>query len=458
MKIWRIVFFGTDDFSAPILRELLKMPEIKVVAVVTKSDSRKSRGSKIESPEVAKIAREFNSRNQRDSSARDKSLAQNDKSIKIFQPIKLREIEPELRELKPDAGVLVAYGKIIPQSTINIFEKEFGDNLDYATPGRMTNLSENSRDSSLTVQNDDVQVSRVEHKICSRLAEENSREGSLDCARGDSCNVSRKAGVGIINFHPSHLPKLRGPSPIETVILNGERETGLSLMKLAKEMDAGPILYQEKISLSGRETAPELYEKFAGRGVKLFREKLVGILNGDYPAVSQNDSEATYCHLIAKTDGEINPRNETAEEIERKIRAFLAWPKTRIREEFLFAKKDVSRTDNRTDLSGDCDGGSEDSRKDSSATSEKSSGPRFSGMEGGDDSRKNTGGDREIIVTRAKVLTNFAGENWPDVLKCAKETYLQIQEIISPKSGKRMGFGEYLRGITGSLRKKVSRS
>lgn len=313
MKKFKIVFFGTDNFSAPTLRKLLKSDSFEILAVVTKPDAVRKRGKIIEPPLIATIAQEFNSQNPKD-------------KIKIFQPDKLHEIESELRELNPDIGVLVSYGKIVPQSTIDIFPR------------------------------------------------------------------------GIINFHPSLLPKYRGPSPIESAILNGDKETGLTLMKLAKEMDAGPILYQEKINLNN-ENAPELREKFAQRGAELLAGKLPKILSGEISEIEQKNNDATYCRLFTKSDGEINPKIENSARIERKVRAYLEWPKTRLN----FAKLDSEVF------------------------------AKFP--------------DQDIIITRAEILAQFSGDSWPDVIKCAENTHLQIVRIISPKSGKEMSFSNYLHGL-----------
>lgn len=291
----KLVFFGTEDFSAPSLEALIKAG-YSIVAVVTKPDSIRGRGHQVDSPAVAKIATQH--------------------GITVLQPQKLVDISDQLLSLDAAAGVLVSYGKIIPESIIQLFPS------------------------------------------------------------------------GIINLHPSLLPKYRGPSPIEAAILNGDRETGLTLMALAKAMDAGPIYYQETISLSGTETKPELYESLSRQGAELMIEKLPGILDGRIQALPQDDTLATYCQLIDRqTDGYITPATMTASECERRVRAYLGWPKTRL--DYLGA---------------------------------------------------------EVIVTKARVLDNYQGDNWPDIIQCRNETYLQIVEIIAP-SGKQMKTADYLRGL-----------
>lgn len=134
---------------------------------------------------------------------------------------------------------------------------------------------------------------------------------------------------GIINIHPSLLPELRGPTPIETAILDGRQETGVSLMKISTLMDAGPVYAQKKITLKGNETKAELANKLNQLGAKLLIEHLPNILNGSLKAKVQNESKASYTKLIKKEDGLINC-NKSALQIEREVRAYAGWPKSRL--------------------------------------------------------------------------------------------------------------------------------
>jgi methionyl-tRNA formyltransferase len=296
----KIVFFGNERLiqglkhtDTPMLRALYGADH-EIVAVVSHNTEGRSRNNR--ELEVAKLAGEHNT--------------------PVFLPEKPMEIFDQLKELGADVGVLVAYGKIVPQKIIDLFPH------------------------------------------------------------------------GIINVHPSQLPKYRGPSPIESVILDGENETAVSIMQLSAGMDSGPVFVQEKIALDETETSHTLCKKASDLGAELIINNFEQIISGKLKPTAQNESEAAYCQMIKKSDGNLDPVTMTATEIDRKIRAFISYPKTRL---------------------------------------------TFRG--------------KEIIVTSAQILPNYSGDNWPDVIKCANNTYLQIKEIVSPKSGKTMTMAEYLRGI-----------
>ncbi len=133
---------------------------------------------------------------------------------------------------------------------------------------------------------------------------------------------------GIINIHPSLLPKYRGPSPIESAILNGDSQTGVSIMKLTKEMDAGPIYSQIKIDLKNDEYSEDLYETLAKKGAELLIDILPSILDEQLQATPQDETNTSYCQLIEKSGGIID-WSKPASTIEREIRAFHRWPKSR---------------------------------------------------------------------------------------------------------------------------------
>lgn len=236
-----ILFFGTDDFSAVSLRELIERG-FTIGAVITKPDSRKGRGRELQAPLVKQIALEH--------------------SIPVWQPLKMSEITSQIEALtqknteKP-VGVLVSYGKIIPQSIIDLFEP------------------------------------------------------------------------GIINLHPSLLPRYRGPSPVESAILNGDTETGVSIMQLSAAMDAGPVYKQVVFSLDDTETAPELEHKLAVLGAQELATILPSIMSGALQPIPQNDELATYCKLLSKDNSQLNTEQLSASQAERQVRAYLAYPKTK---------------------------------------------------------------------------------------------------------------------------------
>lgn len=230
----RVIFFGTEDFSVPSLQKLLDTGW-SVLVVVTKPDSPSGRGQKISPPKVKEIAQKH--------------------GITVLQPQKVDEINNAIAKLKPDLGVLVAYGKIIPQSTIDLF------------PG------------------------------------------------------------GIVNAHPSLLPKYRGPSPIEAAILNGDKETGVSLMRLTAGMDEGAVYDQKRVDLKGSENRPELYKQLAELSADYLLGKLEAIAEGWLMPKPQIDAEATYTKLLKKEDS-VMDFGLPADVLERQVRAYAGWPKS----------------------------------------------------------------------------------------------------------------------------------
>jgi methionyl-tRNA formyltransferase len=232
-----IVFFGTEDFSLTALQHLIDSG-FSIAAVVTKPDSRKGRGQRIIPPSVKRLAQKHN--------------------IPVWQPQKLKEIAADIQALGSVTGVLVSYGKIIPQSIIDLF-----------TPG-------------------------------------------------------------IINVHPSLLPQYRGPSPIESAIKNGDKKTGVSIMQLGAAMDAGPVYTRAIYPLNGTETQPELYAILAQKGAELLVKILPDIINGTLQPTPQNNTAASYCHLLTKEDSLLDLTKLTAIQAERQIRAHLTYPKSKL--------------------------------------------------------------------------------------------------------------------------------
>ncbi len=107
----------------------------------------------------------------------------------------------------------------------------------------------------------------------------------------------------VLNVHPSLLPNYRGPSPLETVLLSDDTETGVTIMQLDKEVDHGPIVAQEIFTIPKEETITCLTEKSAHLGAELLSEVIVAYLEGNAPCREQDHNIATQTHKYSKTDG-----------------------------------------------------------------------------------------------------------------------------------------------------------
>ncbi len=286
-----IVFFGTEDFSLVALKGLHEAG-FKISAVITKPDTKRGRKQLLTAPAVKIYAIQH--------------------GIKVIQPSKLKDSIDDIKQLGENIGVLVSYGKIVPDEIIDLFNP------------------------------------------------------------------------GIVNLHPSLLPRYRGPSPIESAILNGDAITGVSIMKLASAMDAGPVYKQVEYKLRGDETKPELYDKLARIGTEELIKILPDIDNGSLFPVEQNENEAVYCQLLNKDSGRIEPDKLTAVEAERMVRAYIGFPKARV-----FVD------------------------------------------------------DVEIIITKSHVTEN---NDSPLTIKCKDSSYLAIDELIPP-SGRLMTSNAFMNGV-----------
>ncbi len=254
----KIIFFGNERLvsglkstDAPLLKGLIERG-YEICAVVSHHSDSHSRNDR--ALEVAEIAKQHD--------------------IPVLLPNRPTDIKDELIAMNAEVAVLEAYGRIIPQSIIDIFPK------------------------------------------------------------------------GIVNIHPSLLPNYRGPTPIESPIMNGDSQTGVSIMQLTSGMDSGPVYVQQSVELTGRETKFDLYEILAAKGAELLFDALPRILDGSLTAAPQDESRATYCKLLDKSDGLLDPSKLTAVEAERRIRAFLGFPKTKVtilNQSIIITKAHVSR-------------------------------------------------------------------------------------------------------------------
>jgi methionyl-tRNA formyltransferase len=136
------------------------------------------------------------------------------------------------------------------------------------------------------------------------------------------------ARLGGINLHGSLLPKYRGAAPIQWAIFHGETETGITVIHMTPQLDAGPALVQKRIPIGPDETAAELEPRLAelGAGAVLEAVSLLAVA-GDVPSIPQDSRLATKAPRLKKTDGLIDWRR-SAVEIRNQVRAMEPWPKS----------------------------------------------------------------------------------------------------------------------------------
>ena len=130
---------------------------------------------------------------------------------------------------------------------------------------------------------------------------------------------------GMWNLHASLLPKLRGASPMQSAILNGDEYTGLTLMRMVEKMDAGPWVFQECIKIEADDTTATLTKKLAESGVSVLKITLPHLLDKTLVYIDQDPESVTYCKKISKEDGWLD-FSKPAAVLERQIRAFQPWP------------------------------------------------------------------------------------------------------------------------------------
>jgi len=234
----KIVFFGTPDFGATILKSLIGQKlvgEYKIPLVVTMPDKPAGRGQELAASPVKKLANEFN--------------------IPVITPETLKDAKfiKRLRDLEPDFLVLAAYGQFLPKEILEIPTK-------YP-----------------------------------------------------------------VNIHPSLLPKYRGPSPIPSAILNGDKYTGVTMMLMSGKMDSGDILAAARLKIALRDTTASLEAKLAELGASLIHHVLHLATIGKIEPQPQDHTKATYSKILKKEDGLIDWKNPP-ENLERIIRAYHPWP------------------------------------------------------------------------------------------------------------------------------------
>jgi len=130
---------------------------------------------------------------------------------------------------------------------------------------------------------------------------------------------------GVINVHPSLLPKYRGAAPIQWAIANGETETGVSIIYLIEKMDAGDILAQEHMPIAPYDTTATLAPRLAALGAELLLRVIEEIRTGVVKPLPQDDALATRAPMIRKDDGRLD-WSQLASTLHNRIRGFLPWP------------------------------------------------------------------------------------------------------------------------------------
>jgi len=139
-------------------------------------------------------------------------------------------------------------------------------------------------------------------------------------------NILNK-GRNTINIHPSLLPKHRGPSPIQTAILRGDKKTGVSIIKMTNQIDEGQIYAQAETDISPNDDYPTLRDRLATLGLKLLVKTLPPLIDKKLRLVPQDSKKASITKIFKKEDGQINWKKKP-QAIDRQIRAFRTWPKS----------------------------------------------------------------------------------------------------------------------------------
>ena len=226
---------GTAELSCASLEKLVGDKQFQIAAVVTQPDKPKGREMRLQFSPVKILAEKL--------------------KLPVLQPVKARDEKfiSELRELKPDLIVVVAYGQILPQTILDLPK------------------------------------------------------------------------FGCVNVHTSLLPKYRGASPIQSAILNGDAETGVTIMKMDAGLDTGKIISQARTPILPEDNSQTLHDRLAQLGAELLVETIPNYVAGKIPPKPQPAESASYAAKIKKEDGKID-WNEPAEKILNRLRAFTPWP------------------------------------------------------------------------------------------------------------------------------------
>ncbi len=140
-------------------------------------------------------------------------------------------------------------------------------------------------------------------------------------------NILQLPPYGCINIHGSLLPRWRGAAPIQAAILAGDAESGITIIKMDEGVDTGPMLSHRALPIAEDDTGETLFEKLAPLGAELLVETFPKYLSGEIQPQPQPEEGATYAKMLKKEDGRLD-FSQTAEELERRVRAFSPWPGT----------------------------------------------------------------------------------------------------------------------------------
>lgn len=132
--------------------------------------------------------------------------------------------------------------------------------------------------------------------------------------------------LGMVNVHASLLPRFRGASPVHRAVMSGDRTTGVTIMRVVKALDAGPILAQAEVPFGPDDTAATVEHLLAVRGATLLIDTLDRLAEGPVPETPQDESRVTYASKLTKTEGLVN-WSRAAVEVHNHIRALTPWPR-----------------------------------------------------------------------------------------------------------------------------------
>lgn len=230
-----ILYAGTPNSSAEILKYLAQNDSIKVKGVITQPDKAGKRGKKLNDSPV--------------------SLMANSYDLDLFKPHKLnnKDFKEKIEILDVDFLIVVAYGKILPKWLLEL------------------------------------------------------------------------PSVSSINIHFSLLPKYRGASPIQSALLNGDKETGITFIEMSEKLDSGNIISTEKTKIFMDDNKVKLETRLTGMSIKKINNVLIESAKQNKSSIKQDDSNASYCQKILKVDS-ITNFNDTSINIFNKFRAFIEWP------------------------------------------------------------------------------------------------------------------------------------